>query len=170
MRLYAWRGHLTDVATLEREILLFELGGERCGLPSADVRELIRAVTIVSLPKAPAIVQGLINLRGRIVPVLDVRARFGIPSKPLEPSDHFVVAVAGTSLVAIRVDRAMDLARVDDRQIERAKGIVPGAEYVAGVAKLPDGLVLIYDLHVFLTESEGLALDEALRSVAGPES
>jgi purine-binding chemotaxis protein CheW len=158
-----------DVPTLEREILLFEIEGERYGLLSTDVRELLRAVTIASLPKAPAIVEGLINLRGKIVPVLDIRARFGIPPKPLEASDHFVVAVAAAGLVAIRVDRAIDLVRVDDRQIERAKGVVHGAEHVAGVAKLADGLVLIHDLRTFLTESEGLALDEALRFAAGAD-
>src|SRR5882672_6593162 len=90
-------GLLTDVATLsEQEILLFEIGGERYGLPSVDVRELVRAVTIVPLPRAPAIVEGLINLRGRIVPVLDVRSRFRVPAKPLEPSDHFIIASVGT--------------------------------------------------------------------------
>jgi purine-binding chemotaxis protein CheW len=163
------RAGAIDVPKPEREILLFEIGGERYGLLSADVRELLRAVTIVSLPKAPAIVEGLINLRGKVVPVLDIRTRFRIPPKPLEASDHFVVAVAGAALVAIRVDRAMDLVRVDDKQIEKAKGIVPDAEYVAGVAKLADGLVLIHDLGTFLTESEGLALDEALRSAAGAD-
>lgn len=160
---------MTDVATLEREVLLFEIGGERYGLLSADVRELTRAVTIASLPKAPTIVEGLINLRGKIVPVLDIRTRFRIPAKPLEPSDHFVVATTGTSLVAIRVDRAMDLVRVDGRQIEEAKGLVPEAEHVAGVAKLPDGLVLIHDLRAFLSQSEGLVLDEALRLAARAE-
>jgi purine-binding chemotaxis protein CheW len=161
------RAGVVDVPTLEREILLFEIGGGRYGLLSADVRELLRAVTITPLPSAPAIVEGLINLRGKIVPVLDIRARFRIPPKPLEASDHFVVAIAGASLVAIRVDRAIDLVRVDDRQIEKEKGILPGAEHVAGVAKLADGLVLIHDLRTFLTESEALALDEALRSAAG---
>jgi purine-binding chemotaxis protein CheW len=160
---------LADVAGPEQEILLFEIGGERYGLLARDVRELIRAVTIAPLPKAPAIVEGLINLRGRIVPVLDIRTRFRIPAKPLEPSDHLVVAMTGAGLVAIRVDRAMDLVRVDDRDIEEAKRIVPQAEHVAGVAKLADGLVLIHDLRTFLSESEGLALDDALRSAAGPD-
>jgi purine-binding chemotaxis protein CheW len=60
----------------ERELLIFEIGASRFGLPSADVREVLRAVTIVPLPGAPPIVEGLINVRGRIVPVLDIRRRF----------------------------------------------------------------------------------------------
>jgi purine-binding chemotaxis protein CheW len=162
---------LTNAASpSEREILLFEIQGERYGLLSADVRELIRAVAIVPLPKAPPIVEGLIDLRGKVVPVLDIRSRFRVPPKPLEPSDHFVVAFAGTGLVAIRVDRATELVRVKDRQIEEGKRIVAGAEYVAGVAKLPDGLVLIHDLRTFLSAAEVLALDEALRSRSGEAS
>ncbi len=164
-------GALADAATpSEREILLFEMGEGRYGLPSADVRELIRAVTIVSLPRAPAIVEGLINLRGKVVPVLDIRARFGAPAKPLEPSDHIIVAFASTGLVAIRVDRATELVRVDEGDIEEARRLVPGAEYVAGVARLPGGLALIHDLRTFLTEAEALALNEALKSTAGAAS
>jgi purine-binding chemotaxis protein CheW len=160
---------LTDAASLsEREILLFKIGGARYGLLSADVHELIRAVAIVSLPRAPVIVEGLINLRGRVVPVLDIRSRFGAPKKPLEPSDHMIVAFAGTGLVAIRVDQATELVRLDERHIEAAKRIAPGIEHVAGVARLPDGLVLIHDLRTFLTEAEALALNEALGS--GPRA
>jgi purine-binding chemotaxis protein CheW len=159
---------VTDVATLsEREVLLFEIRGQRYGLPSADVRELVRAVTIVPLPKAPPIVEGVINFRGRIVPVLDICTRFRVVAKPLEPSDHFVVASVGSRLLAIRVDRALDLVRVDVRNFEEPARIVAGVAYVAGVVKLADGLVLIHDLRSFLTQAEALSLDEALESGLG---
>jgi purine-binding chemotaxis protein CheW len=150
-----------------RELLIFEVGATRFGLPSADVREVLRAVTIVPLPSAPPIVEGLINLRGRIVPVLDVRSRFRLPPKPLEPSDQLIVASAGPRVVAIRTDRTGDLVRVDASQLEDARAAVPRAEYVAGVAKLPDGLVLIHDLRTFLSESEASRLDGALRDPSG---
>jgi purine-binding chemotaxis protein CheW len=158
------QGFVRGVSTSgQQELLLFELGQARYGLMSAFVRELFRAVAIAPLPKAPAIVEGIINVRGRVVPVLDIRARFGAPAKPLEPSDWLIVAAAGGRLVAIRVDGATDLVRVDTQRIEESIG-VRGAEYVAGVVKLPDGLVLIHDLGTFLSETEGLALDEAMTS------
>ncbi|MGH7435187.1 MAG: chemotaxis protein CheW, partial [Polyangiaceae bacterium] len=85
----------TDVAAFSgMTILLFEVGGRRYGLLAAEVRELVRAVTIHPLPRAPAIVEGLVNVRGRIVPVLDIRSRFRIPLRPLAPSDHLILAQA----------------------------------------------------------------------------
>jgi len=146
----------------ELDVLVFEVGGQRYGLPSSGVKELARAVTVVRLPKAPPIVEGVIDVRGAVVPVLDIRGRFRLAAKPLEPTDHLVLAWAGTRLVALRVDRALDFVRLAADTVEDAKRVAPGVEYVAGVAKLPGGLVLIHDLRTFLSEAEAAALGEAL--------
>jgi purine-binding chemotaxis protein CheW len=156
--------------TTPLEILVFEIGGRRYGLAVADVRELVRAVTVVPLPRAPAIVEGAINLRGRVVPVLDLRGRFQLPAKPLDPSDHLIIAQAGERLVALRVDRALELLRLDAGQLEEVRGIVPGAEYISWIAKLPADLVLIHDLRAFLTRAESAALAEALPQRDAAES
>ncbi len=144
------------------QVLIFEIGGRRFGLPAAVVREVVRAVEIVPLPKAPAVVEGIIAVRGSVVPVLDVRSRFRLPPKPLEPADHLIVARAGGRVVALRVDRATALIGLDPADIEEARSVVAGAEYVAWVAKLPDELVLIHDLETFLSRAEATALAEAL--------
>jgi purine-binding chemotaxis protein CheW len=144
------------------QVLVFEVGGRRFGLLAAAVREVVRAVEVVQLPKAPAVVEGVINVRGNVVPVLDVRSRFRLPPKPLEPADHLIVAKAGSRVVALRVDRATDLVRLDPADVEEARGIVPGAEYLTWVAKLPHELVLIHDLETFLSRAESAALAEAL--------
>jgi purine-binding chemotaxis protein CheW len=149
-----------------REILVFELGGQRYGLPTLDVTELVRAVTITRLPDAPAFIEGVVNVRGRILPVLDIRARFHLPAKPLDPSDHFIVASAGPRGVILRVDRATHLALVDEVSVQSARDLGPSATYVAGVAKLDGGLVLIHDLATFLSAAEAASLDEALRAPA----
>jgi purine-binding chemotaxis protein CheW len=151
-----------DARGQQHEILLFALGDQRFGLWARDVRELVRAVAIVPLPRAPRIVEGVINLRGRIVPVLDLRSRFGLPPKELEPSDHFVVAAVGARLVAVRADRALDLIPVHLDRAQLAELEAAGARYVAGVARLPDGLALIHDLQTFLDVRETAALDDAL--------
>ncbi len=144
------------------QVLVFEVGGRRFGLPAAVVREVVRAVETLPLPKAPAVVEGVINVRGKVVPVLDVRGRFRLPPKPLEPADHLIIARAGGRVVALRVDRATDLVRLDAADVEEARGIVPGAEYVTWVAKLPNELVLIHDLETFLSRAESAALTQAL--------
>jgi purine-binding chemotaxis protein CheW len=156
------------LAELSLELLVFEVGGQRYGLPAADVRELLRAVTLTPLPQAPAIVEGVINVRGVLVPVLDIRGRFHLPPKPPEPTDHLIVARAGGRLVALRVDRAVELTRLEPAAVERAEAVVPGVAYVAHMAKLPDGLVLVHDLKTFLSQAEAAELAEAM-SAGGAE-
>jgi purine-binding chemotaxis protein CheW len=148
-------------------VVVFELDGRRFGLPAADVGELLRAVAVVPLPRAPAVVRGVINLRGRVVPVLDVRGRFRLPPREVEPADHLIVARTGGRLVALHVDRATDLLHLDAADLTDARGLVPGAEHVRWVARLPHDLVLIHDLATFLSRAEAAALDEALPA-AGP--
>ncbi|MDQ3811382.1 MAG: chemotaxis protein CheW, partial [Chloroflexota bacterium] len=128
------------------QILLFELAGQRYGVPLRSVREVVRAVAITPLPTAPTVIEGIINVRGTLMPVFDLRARFGLPRKAVDPSDHLIIAWAQSRLVALRVDRADWMADIAESELEAAATIVPYAEYVSGVAKLPDGLVLIHDL------------------------
>ncbi len=148
-------------------VLVFEVGERRYGLPTTDVRELLRAVTVVPLPGAPAIVEGVINVRGNVIPVLDIRARFRLPPRAATHTDHLIVASIGDRRVALRVDRAIELVQCAASDVEDARGVVPGVEYVAGVAKLPDGLVLIHDLRTFLSAAEATALAASL-SDPGP--
>jgi purine-binding chemotaxis protein CheW len=148
------------------DVLVFEVGGVRYALPASDVREIVRAVTIVPLPKAPPIVEGVIDVRGDLVPVLDVRSRFRLAPKSLSHTDHLVLAWAGPRLVAIRVDRAQNLLRVEPESIADPTLTTRDVQYVAGVAKLPDGLVLIHDLRAFLDEAEATAIDQATVTVS----
>jgi len=148
------------------EVLVFEVGGQRYGLPTADVRELVRAVAITPLPNAPTVIEGVVNVRGHVLPVLDIRARFRLSAKSLDPSDHFIVASAGPRGVILRVDRATHLVLVDEGSVQPPQTLGPSATYVAGVAKLDSGLVLIHDLTTFLSAAEADSLDEALRAPA----
>jgi purine-binding chemotaxis protein CheW len=147
---------------IRMDVVVFEVGGVRYALPAAQVQEIVRAVTIVPLPKGPPIVEGLVNVRGDVVPVLDVRTRFRLSPKPLAPTDHLILASAGSRLVAIRADCAQTLAHIDAGDVEDPKVAVRDAPYVTGVAKLPDGLVLIHDLRSFLDQAETAALDDAM--------
>ena len=144
------------------KLLTFAIDGQRFGIHADHVIEIVRAVRIVGLPKAPRIVEGLINLRGAVVPVLDIRSRFRLSPKAVEPSDHIVVARAKERIVGIRVDRALDVLMLLESDIDCINGIAPTSDYIAGVAKFPDGLLLIHDLATFLSEAEAEALDELL--------
>lgn len=153
-------------------LVLFEAYGWRYAVPVESVVEVLRALTITPLPHAPPIVEGVINLRSAIVPVLDLRARFRLPGKRLEHTDHLIVARAGERLVAIRADRALDLVFLPVEAIQDLAPVLAGTRYVSGVARLPDGLVLIHDLSTFLSEAESEELAEAIavNGSGGPDT
>jgi len=155
-------------ATSALDLLVFDLGGHTYGLPSRDVVELLRAVAITPLPNGPGIVAGVINLRGRIIPVFDLRVRFGMMSPPVEPSDHFIVARARRRVVALRADRAMKVCTVAPEDLTEAERIVSGTQYIAGLAKIEGDVVVIHDLDAFLSEAESATLDRAMG--AAPEA
>ena len=140
-------------------LLIFELDDQRFGIAMAEVQEIVRAVSFARLPKAPRIIEGVVNFRDTAVPLLDIRARFRLPPKAIAPSDHFIIAWAESRTVAIRVDRVIDLMPVALDDIEDIKNITSESEYIAGVAKLPDDTVLIHELASFLTAAEAAELD-----------
>ncbi|MBV9774635.1 MAG: chemotaxis protein CheW [Gemmatimonadetes bacterium] len=149
------------------EVLLFEVFAERCGIAVTEVRSVVRAVAVARLPGAPPVVEGVIDLRGETVPVLALRRRFRLPERPLHPDDVFVVARAGARTVALWVDAAVGMAVVDPAAIEPAGALVADPGHVAGVARLPDGLLLIHDPATFLSAAEADRLDAALADRAG---
>src|SRR5262249_2567798 len=122
--------------------------GRRYGLPATEVRELVRAVAIVPLPMAPPGVEGVVNLRGRVVPVIDLRARLGLASRPVAPSDHMIVVSLGERLAALRVDRALDLVRLgrETRTREESAGMP--------VAQLADGLAPLLEVRTLLAAGD----------------
>ena len=145
------------------EILAFEVEGERYGLPLASVREVTRAVSPTPLPGGPDLVEGLVNVRGTMNVLLDVRRRFGHPGRPIHPDDHFVLARVHRRDVVLHVDRAIELIDVPEQNLGDVAAVTPEAgDLFGGVARLHDGLLLIHDLAAFLTEAEELKLDEAL--------
>jgi purine-binding chemotaxis protein CheW len=128
------------------DLLVFELGGKRYGLPGSDVRELLRAVAVDPVPRGPPFMEGVINVRGTVVPVLDLRQWLGLPGRPIVPSDHFVVVALNDRLAAIRVDRALDLTKLETGTLE------PGTDPRTRVVKLADGLLVVPDLTDLLTD------------------
>jgi purine-binding chemotaxis protein CheW len=150
------------------EVLVFDVGGQLYGLAAADVLEIVRATAIVPLPRAPAIVEGVINVRGRVIPVLDIRQRFRIAPKKLAPSDHFILALAGEYVAALRSDRVLELRRFRASEIEQAKAVLPHAEGAASIVKLPSGLILLHDVRTFLSPGEVAAVMAPLAAAGRP--
>ncbi len=143
-------------------ILLVEVAGRRFGIPGDLVGELLRAVAIEPLPSCPQSVEGVVNLRGRLVPVLALRTWLGIPPKPLDPADHFVVVRAGEGQAVLRVDRAIELVPADSAEIA-APAALPGLECGCRVANLAGDIVLLPDLAGLLANVRAEAVGGAFQ-------
>lgn len=142
--------------------LIFGLDDQRYALPLEVVQRVIRAVEITPLPKAPEIVLGVINLRGHVVPVMNLRRRFRLPERDLRLSDHLIIAHTSRRVVALAADGVTGVMECPAEALTPAENVLPRLEYVTGVVTLADGLVLIHDLDRFLSLDEEAALDAAM--------
>ena len=131
---------------MDVEILVFEVNNQQFGVLSGSVVEVVRAVTLTPLPAASAIAEGLLNLRGRVVPVLDVRHVFGLPAKDIEHTDHLIVVRGGERFVALRVDRATDLVLCSEESLQAAEDVLPNSELISAVARIDDRIIHVLDI------------------------
>ena len=144
------------------QLVVFGLDAQRYALPLASVQRIVRAVETTPLPNAPGIVLGIINVAGCVLPVLNVRRRFGLPEREIGPVDQFLIANTTQRAVALVVDEAQGVIEYPETEIIRPAEIIPGLEQLQGVVRLDDGLVLIQNLETCLSLDETCALDEAM--------
>lgn len=141
------------------ELLVFQIGEQRYAVPGSRLREVVAAVAMAPLPGAPAVVEGVIDLRGAVVAVVDLRQRLGLTTRALRPSDRFLLVETRRRVLALRIPDTPWLERVPTT---RAEPLVVEGTRLAGVARLPDGLTLIQDIDAFLDQTESEALESAL--------
>ena len=151
----------------ERSLVVFSLDDQRYALALARVQRSIRVVAITPLPEAPAIVLGIFNLGGVVIPVVDIRKRFNHPPRDVRLSDHLIVATTGKRTVALLVDETKGVIEASPESYAPAGEIVPRLELLDGAIKLEDGLVLIHDLERLLSLDEETAIDRSLSATGG---
>jgi purine-binding chemotaxis protein CheW len=147
-----------EVNSAAEDVLVFRLDEQRFGVLVRAVVEVVRAVWVAPLPGAPPVVEGLVDYRGEILPVFDLRTRFGLPLRPLRPEDHMVVVETPARRAVLRVDRVESLEQV-------GLGALPSGREAApflGVSRGEDGLLLIHDPARFLEDAEVTLLDARL--------
>jgi purine-binding chemotaxis protein CheW len=144
------------------QIVVFTLDNLLYALSINNVLRVIHAIEIRPLPKAPDIISGIINVKGQIIPVVDIRKRFGIPSRELELEDQLIIADTGKRQIALLVDKVNEIQHISPPQYIDSKETIPFAGYIKGVVKIMDELILIYDLEQFLNLDEEKELDQAL--------
>jgi purine-binding chemotaxis protein CheW len=153
---------MNEPSVTEAKIVLFTLDEPRYALDLSAVDRIVRAVEITPLPKAPGIVLGVINVQGQVLPVLDIRRRFRLPAREMRTDDRLILARISKRQVVLLVDAVAGVRELTESQRVSTERALPFAEYLKGVAKLEDGLVLIHDLEQFLSLDEEQVLDAAL--------
>jgi purine-binding chemotaxis protein CheW len=143
---------------MEKEIQIvgFRIGRETFGLPIAMVREIVRVPEITAVPNAPDYIEGVINLRGRIVPVVDLRKRFGEKFPEPNKKNRVVVVEIARRAIGLIVNSASEVLRIPPSEIEQPDRVFHENEmsYITGVAKLKGRLVILIDLNRILQNVE----------------
>ena len=144
------------------QIVGFRIGRETFGLPISLVQEIVRPPEITAVPHAPEYVEGIMNLRGRIVPVIDLRRRFGAAVIENTRKSRVLVVEFESRAVGLVVDSASEVLKVSDAQIEPPPNVLTDAatNYVSGVAKYQGRIIILVDLKRILYADE-LRLSEA---------
>ena len=148
-------------ASTSISILLARLAGTQVGFSANAVREIVRSVAIAPLPGAPVIIEGAINLHGRIVPVVDVRQRLELAALPNSPEQFLIIMETSDRLIAVRVEDVDDVTVIPTSDLETPAALSPVLQRLSGVAAITNGALVIYDVDAFLTQAERDALDEA---------
>jgi chemotaxis signal transduction protein len=144
--------------------LIFRLDELRCALDASAVLEVLPALAVRPLPGQPPFVAGTIDVRGTIVPVLDLRVRFGRPRRTMQLSDRLILARAHDRTLAVWVDTVEGLAPRDPETLTATGGMLIGDRSLVGVATTADGRCSIHDLDGFITACESDALATAVAS------
>ncbi|MEO7040166.1 MAG: chemotaxis protein CheW [Candidatus Elarobacter sp.] len=145
------------------QVVSFKLGSEEYGVDIAQVQEINRMVAITHVPRAPQFMEGVINLRGQLIPIIDLRTRFGMPRVEHTKSTRIVVTEIGTKRIGMVVDSVSEVLRLALDQIEPAPEMITGVdtEYIRGVGKIEDRLIILLDLARIISISEKRELEAA---------
>jgi purine-binding chemotaxis protein CheW len=134
----------------------------RYGIPLSAIDRIIHAVEITPLPKAHEIVRGGINLAGQIVPVVDIRKRFGLAQRGIRLSNQFLVGEAGRLSSALMGDASVGVVERSEEDVMSVQAVLPDMQYLEGIAKMEDGMIPIPDLNKFLFLEEEREIGETL--------
>jgi purine-binding chemotaxis protein CheW len=138
----------------EGKYLTFELGKEDYGLEILKVREIIGIMSITSVPQVPAHVKGVINLRGRVIPVIDLRLKFGMPSIATTPETCIIIINLKEVLIGIMIDKVKEVLDIKQDKIEGVPnfGANVHADYILGIGKVNDSIKILLNIEKVLGE------------------
>ncbi len=146
------------------QLVTFGVGDEEFAVPILSVQEINRMMEITRVPQSPPFVEGVINLRGKIIPVVDLREKFGL-SRNEQTKDHRIIVVeVQNRVIGFTVDRVSEVLRIAKDVVDTAPAMVTGidTDYVEGVGKLEDRLLILLSLERLFAVEELAAMDDVL--------
>lgn len=145
------------------QLVSFKIGEEEFGVDILRVQEINRMMQITKVPNAPAFVEGVVNLRGRIIPVIDLRLRIGMQKKEYDKETRIVVVEITGNTVGFIVDEVSEVLRIPRNITEAPPEMVSGlnSDYITAVGKLEDRLLILLDLEKILSSEEQKELTQS---------
>ena len=142
------------------QLVTFSIGEEEFGVNILQVQEIIRTMEITNVPRAPDFVEGVINLRGKVIPIVDMRSRFGLENKEHDKYTRIIVVEFEMIIVGFVVDSVSEVLRIPASSVQPPPPVVAGldSDYIDGVGKLEDRLLILLDLDSLLNNEEMEAL------------
>ncbi|NLT22822.1 MAG: chemotaxis protein CheW [Syntrophorhabdus sp.] len=138
------------------QLVTFKLGTEEFGVDILKVQEINKMMNITKIPNAPAFIEGVINLRGKIIPIVDLRKRLGFREQPYDKSTRIIVVELEGLVLGFIVDSVSEVLRIPANTIEPPPSMVAGieSEYIEGVGKLDDRLLILLELKKIFSSPE----------------
>lgn len=157
----------TEIRGNEEQVVVFQLAEQTYGVDIARVYEIIRMEAITRVPRAPQFVEGVINLRGRIIPVIDLRRRFGLPQNEQTRASRIIIVEMNGMTVGMVVDAVLEVLRLPADSIEPPPPVINGIDsaYLRGIALWGERLIIMLDTEKVLIEAEQEELRGADMSV-----
>jgi len=149
-------------SVVTEQVLVFSVEGLSIALPLTGVVRVLRAVEVLPLPQAPAIVCGIVNVHGELIPVIDFRKCLGFPGKALSPSDQLLIVRSSKRLLALVIEASYGVTECLPGTFVPICDMVPCKNHVAGILKSKSGLILVHDLEALLSFDEDRILTESM--------
>ena len=146
----------------EIQLACFKVGSELYALDIMKIKEIIRPQKLTAIPKAPSFIEGVINLRGAVIPVADMRKRFDLPVSEENRKNRVVICSLAGKIIGLLVDEVTEVKRFSRKEIAPAPQFIKGpqADYFLGVARRDDDLIMLIDLEKVLSTNEKIELQK----------
>jgi purine-binding chemotaxis protein CheW len=158
----------TQAILSEQQLVVFDLGKESYGVEVSTVLSIIRMQEVTAVPNTAEYVEGVINLRGKVIPVVDLRKRFGLEATEHTKDTRIVVVGIGQHDIGVIVDSVTEVQRIPAEAIESQSSVatIQRSEFLMGIAKTEDRMIILLDLASMLSQEDAEAVDQVEEEAA----